>query len=173
MNKQLIVLVVASLAMLQSKNVWAQLIPKPGLIVGGNLMYAKPSSDFSNTHSYGIGAEAYGGLGWGKTFVTATAGIGSFKSSTPEAGNITYTPLKVGVRRFLLGKLIFANTDIGIAFLKDKQTGANKTRFTRGVGAGVRFMGLEGSLYYDGWKSINQSGYSNSLNFKLGMSFAL
>ncbi|MDB5191019.1 MAG: hypothetical protein JWQ96_582 [Segetibacter sp.] len=143
---------------------------KPGFTIGGNLLYAKPSGKFANAYNFGGGGEVFGGMGLGKTYLIATAGAAAFKPDGDQ-GTLTYLPLKIGVKHYLLLNKIFVNGDIGTASVKAR--GLQSKRFTRGIGAGVRFLGLEAGLYYDGWKNENTSGYSNSLNAKVGWSFKL
>ncbi len=46
-------------------------ISKPGITLGGNLLYAKPKGDFANAYKFGGGGEVFGGIGLGKTFIIA------------------------------------------------------------------------------------------------------
>lgn len=151
-------------------NTHAQIV-KPGVMVGGNLQYAKPSGDFRNTHNYGLGAEAFAGVGLGKTFLVGTIGISSFHSTVNEVGNITYIPMKLGVRQFLFGRTLFVNADLGSG--KVKVNGNSDKRFLVGFGAGARFLGVEAQVYFDGWKNQNSTAFSNSMLFKVGTSLVL
>ncbi len=166
--KPILFSVATFLMMLCVTNLHAQM-KRPGLMVGGNLQYAQPKGNFSNAYNYGLGAETFGGIGFGKTFVVGTIGISHFKAGAANAENITYTPVKGGIRQFIIGKQLFVNADIGVATVKTKEL--KESRFTRGIGAGVRLLGLEASVYYDGWKSINTSGFSNNMAIKVGTSF--
>ncbi len=146
-------------------------ISKPGITLGGHLIYAKPKGDFANAYKFGGGGEVFGGIGLGKTFIIATAGFSKFAAhSDSHSGWLTYTPLKIGLKHFLFRKLLFVNADIGKATVKNKNF--NESRFTRGIGVGVKLLGLEAGLYYDGWKNVNAGGFSNSLNIKFGWSIS-
>jgi hypothetical protein len=149
-------------------NLHAQL-KRPGLMLGGNVQYAQPNGTFKQSYNYGLGAEAFGGVGFGKTFVVGTMGISHFKAGNRTVNNITYTPVKGGIRQFIIGRQVFVNADIGVAKVKTNEL--SESRFTRGIGAGVRLLGLEASINYDGWKSITTNGFSNSTTIKIGTSF--
>lgn len=147
-------------------------IPKPGVTLGGYLIYAKPKGDFAKTYRFGGGGELFGGVGINKTFIIATAGFSQFKAGLDNhSGSLTYTPVKIGVRQFILGKILFINADLGRAVVKNKTF--KEARFTRGIGLGAKLLGLQAALYYDGWKNKNARGFSNSVNFKLGWGLSL
>jgi len=85
--------------------------------------------------------------------------------------NDKISPLKIGLKQFLFRKILFVNADIGKAIVKNRTF--NETRFTRGFGIGAKLLGLEFSLYSDGWKNVNARGFSNTLDFKAGWSLSL
>jgi hypothetical protein len=161
-----------SILLLTAITVEAQII-KPGVTLGINLLGALPQGDFKDEYSLGAGGEIFGGVGWGRTFLLATAGYSAFKAASDngKGGILTYIPLKIGVKQYFLRKLLFINADLGIASVKNKLF--NESRFTRGVGAGIKLLGLEAGLYYDGWKNIDPQakGFQNSIFSKLGYSF--
>ncbi len=165
----------ASFALIWLFNAAAQAqIKRPHLLVGANVSYFKPQGNFANENKFGVGGEISGGIGTGKTFLVATLGTSSFfVDNKIAASNLTIKPVKVGIRQFFLVKRIFINGDLGMASVKDKTTGSSQNRFTRGIGAGVRLFGLEGGLYYGGWKSINTTGFSNSVQVKIGWGMVL
>jgi hypothetical protein len=165
-------LILAITFLVATSDISAQL-KRPGIIGGANVMYAMPSGSFHDTHSYGYGAEAFAGASLGKTYFVGTIGIANFKAFREEDGDIRYTPIKAGVRRYFLLKKLFINGDVGVALVKNKTTNKAESRILRGFGAGVRLFGLEGSLYYDGFKSMSSSGFSNSLNAKVGITIVI
>jgi hypothetical protein len=147
-------------------------IQKPGVTLGGYVIYAKPKGDFAKAYRFGGGGEVFGGAGFGKTFIIATAGFSQFKAgSDSHLGTLTYTPVKIGVRQFIFRKVLFINADLGMATVKNKTF--NEMSFTRGIGAGAKLLGLQAALYYDGWKNKKTSGFSNSMNFKVGWGLSL
>ncbi len=147
-------------------------IQKPGVTLGGYVIYAKPKGDFAKTYNFGGGGEVFGGVGISKTFIIATTGFSQFKAASDNhLGALNYTPFKIGVRQFILGKILFINADLGRATVKNKTF--NETRFTRGFGFGAKLLGLQAALYYDGWKNKNAGGFSNSVNIKLGWGLSL
>jgi len=81
-------------------------LKKPGFIAGANVMYAMPSGSFHDTHSYGYGAEAFAGASLGKTYFVATMGVSNYKAFNENVGDLKYTPIKAGVRRYFLLKKI-------------------------------------------------------------------
>ena len=159
------------LSFLMIQNAQAQ-ISKPGITLGGYLLYSKPKGSFENSYKFGGGGEIFGGVGLGKSYVIATAGFSQFKPvSASHEGSLTYTPVKIGLKRFLFKRILFVNADVGRATVKNQVF--NVSRFTRGVGVGAKLLGLEAGLYYDGWKKVNSAGYSNTFNVKVGMSLGL
>lgn len=135
-------------------------------------MYAKPKGDFATAYNYGIGGEVFGGIGYGKTFLVATLGWSGFQAGNNYPyGNLTYVPVKVGLKRFIAGRHLFVNGDVGFASVKNQSFSGSQ--FTRGIGVGAKLLGIEAGLYYDGWKNKNTGGYSNSLDVKFGWSFSL
>lgn len=147
-------------------------IPKPGLTLGGYLIYARPKGDFAEAYKFGGGGEIFGGAGINKTFIIATVGLSKFKAeSGSQLGTLTYAPLKIGVRQFIVGKILFINADLGRAIVKNKAF--NESRFTRGFGIGAKLLGMQAALYYDGWKNVKASGFSNSVNIKVGWGLSL
>ena len=147
-------------------------LSKPGITLGGNLMYTKPKGNFAESYKSGGGGEVFGGVGFGKTYVVATAGLSKFNTQSGlHTGTLTYTPLKVGLKHFLFKKILFVNADIGKAIVKNRIF--KESRFTRGFGVGAKLLSLEAALYYDGWKNVNARGFSNTLDFKVGWSLSL
>jgi hypothetical protein len=146
-------------------------IKKPGVTLGGYAIFSKPQTSFANFYDFGGGAEIFGGVGWGNTFIIGTAGFSAFKAASSSYGTLSYVPLKLGVKQFFLKKHLFINSDVGMASVKNKVL--NESRFTRGIGAGAKLLGVEAGLYYDGWKNHNAKGFSNMLNVKLGWSISL
>lgn len=147
-------------------------IKKPGITIGGSLLGAVPQGNFKNAYSFGAGAEVFGGIGLGNTFIIATLGYSAYEAkSNAESGTLTYKPIKVGIKQFLLLKRLFINGDIGVASVKNKNY--NASVFTSGIGAGVRLLGIEVGLYYDGWKNPDAGGFSNSVAGKLSYSISL
>lgn len=172
MRKEPFVHTILFIILILSVSITHAQIKKPGFTFGGSLIYSIPRGNFDNAYNRGLGAEAYAGIGVGNTFIIGTLGIATYGAEKENnAGRLTYTPVKVGLKQFFLAKRLFVNADLGLARVKNKLT--DSKQFTRGIGAGVRLLGLEAGLYYDGFKNKNQSGFSNSLNAKVGWSFSL
>ncbi len=158
---------------LSSHPVFAQ-VKKPGLLIGANINYTAPKGNFARDFKGGPGAEITGGVGMGKTYLVATLGYSYLiDRGSAETSNLTYKPVKIGVRQYILAKRVFVNADIGRATIKNKSKGTTESALTRGVGAGFRLFGLETALYYDGFKNKNSGGFSNSLQYKLGWNITL
>src|SRR6185503_5201043 len=129
--------------------------------------YASPvKKSFSDNYGYGMGAEAGAGIGAGKTFFTGTVGYSFFDArSGTEASNLTYIPIKFGVRKYFLpANLIFLHADAGMAKLKVKG-GDNFSRFTADVGGGVKLGPLELGIAYDGFVD---DGFNSWVSIKAG-----
>jgi hypothetical protein len=70
--------------------------------------YATPvQNSFKNDYNYGVGADAGVGIGTGKTKLVGTVGYMVFDAKSGEVGNITYVPMKVGIRRYFFPALIY------------------------------------------------------------------
>ncbi|THU37114.1 hypothetical protein FAM09_19375 [Niastella caeni] len=137
--------------------------------------YASPvQSSFKNDYNFGLGAEGGVGIGTGKTFFTGTVGYTVFDARSGEVGNITYVPMKVGLRRYFLpANLLFIHADAGVAHIKDKTTNSTYSRFTADVGAGAKLGPFEVGVAYDGFSRSGSSGYASWLAFKAGWRFGL
>jgi hypothetical protein len=137
--------------------------------------YASPvQNSFKNDYNYGVGAEGGVGIGFGaKTFLTGTVGYTVFNSPSKEVGNITYVPMKVGLRRYLLpGNLLFVHADAGIGKIKDKTDNSSYSRFSADIGAGAKLGPFEIGVAYDGFARKDE-GYATWLAFKAGWRFGL
>src|SRR4051812_35428712 len=87
----------------------------------GHAVYSVPAGGvFKDNYKYGAGAEAGVGVGLlGKTFFTGTVGYTSFRHSNANpTGNISFVPIKAGVRRYLFAKMIFIHGDLGVGLIK-------------------------------------------------------
>lgn len=134
--------------------------------------YATPvQNDFKNNYGFGLGAEAGLGIGTGKTFFTGTVGYTFFDAqSESAAGNLTYVPVKAGIRRYILpGNLLFIHADAGVATIKIKG-GDSFSRFTADVGAGAKLGPFEIGVAYDGFTG---TGNASWLEFKAGWKLGL
>jgi hypothetical protein len=152
----------------------AQLFKKPGITFGANLYFANPQGDFKNEYKGGLGGEVKGGVGLGNTYVVATLGYTAFAAkSGNEFGTLTSKPMKIGIKRYFLAKRLFINSDLGVTNLKDKTMSTSTTSFSKGIGGGVRLLGMEAALYYDSWGKQHTSGTANSVLFKIGYNLTL
>lgn len=144
--------------------------------VFAHAQYATPmQSDFKNNYNFGLGGEAGAGIGTGKTKLTGTIGYTYFDAKSGGAGNITYIPMKLGVRRYFLpANLIFIHADAGVASIKDKTIDATYSRFTADVGAGAKLGPMDVGIAYEGFSNrTGSSGFTSWLAFKLGWRFGL
>lgn len=149
-------------ANLQFSSVSAQL---PKALVFGNVTYANPTGSFKDYSNYGVGYEIGGGVGFGKTILMASIGHMRFHIPNPtpsgllfEAANedIKFTPVKLGVRRYLLLGL-FLNGNLGMAVRKWNGNSANYFLYEAGAGYKLGFFEL-GAAY---------TGYSSSGRIKV------
>ena len=165
-----------SLLFLCFANAKAQLgiVKKPGISIGANFIYSMPQGSFKDSYQMGVGGELFGGVGWGSTYLLASVGITGYKHQGSYSNTLTAVPVKIGLKKYFLLKKIFITGDIGSVAIKSN--GEKVNAFTAGFGAGVRLLGLELSLYQNTFKNngaYSSVGYSNSLNAKIGWSFAL
>ncbi len=145
---------------------------KPGLLLGVNAVYSKPSANFSNSYKAGIGGEIVGGIGLGKTFLVATAGSTRFISNK-EATDFTYQPFKVGIRQYIFGKRLFINADLGTAKIRHSNKDEVESQPMQSFGAGARLLGFELGVAYEGWNNSITGKNNNSILYKLGWSVGL
>jgi hypothetical protein len=138
--------------------------------------YASPvQNSFKHDYNFGAGAEGGVGIGPGKTKFIGTIGYTVFNASSKGMRNITYIPMKVGIRKYFLpAKLLFINADAGVAHIKDKTINSSYSRFTGDVGAGIKLGLFEMGIAYNGFASRQgYSGYASWLEFKAGWRFGL
>lgn len=165
------ILVIFTATFVTATSLQAQL-KKPGFILGAGFIYSNSRGNFGNEFSRGLGAEIRGGIGLGKTYLVASTGYAYFFGKH-DNDNLPVRPFKIGLRRYILGKKIFINTDIGRATIKDKIKGTNEVHNLRGFGAGAHLLGLEAAINYEGWDNAGSNGFSNSLQYKIGWNFKL
>src|SRR4051794_3142332 len=120
MKKYWLLLAIYALFLLAANSVSAQtsLIKKPGVTVGGNLIYSIPQGQFADRYKFGFGGEVYAGVGWGSTFLIGTIGAARFEKQSSVSNSISTVPLKIGLRKYLLLKRLFINGDLGSTSVK-------------------------------------------------------
>ena len=146
------------------------------IFIFAHAQYANPlDSYFNRNYGYGIGFEAGAGIGFDRTFLMGTAGYSSFSAnSTNPYGQLTYVPLKIGIRHYLLiGKILFIQADAGVGHVQNDQI--NGSRFSGDVGLGVKLGPFVVIADYDGFtrSEPESSGYSSWLGIKAGIRFGL
>ena len=140
-------------------------------------IYSVPvNNDMTNNYRFGAGGEIGAGVGMKKTFVTGTVGYSVFSSkSTPTINiknNLNYTPIRVGLRHYVFGKLVYVKGDVGLANVKI-QSGSGSSKFTSSLGAGVKFGGIEVETDYEGVKIPNTNTNGSWFGLKAGFYFGL
>jgi len=140
-------------------------------------VYSSPvDSYFKSGYKFGAGAEAGVGVGLlGKTFFTGTVGYSDFiHSSGNSSGNISYIPVKIGIRHYLFAKILFVHADLGAGFINSTAYSSSSTKFAADIGAGVKLLGLEIIADYDGFtRSDPSSGFSSWIAIKAGFNIGL
>ncbi|HTQ27551.1 MAG TPA: hypothetical protein VMI35_05455 [Puia sp.] len=139
-------------------------------------LYAMPSdSYFKHNFNNGYGVEGGAGIGLGSTFFIGTIGYSSFGSTSQSSlGNTSYTPIKGGLRQYILvGKIIFLQVDAGVAHVKNEVV--NGSRFSGDLGLGVKLGPFEVMASYDGFARSDgePSGYSSWIGIKAGARLGL
>ncbi len=145
----------------------------PKTLVYGNFTIATPqSTDFAKAYNAGNGIEIGGGIGIGKTLLIGSTGYIQYQAqSVNTLGDLKVIPIKVGLRRYLVGKL-FVNGQVGAAIESYGKSSSTGTKFLYEVGTGVKILHLvEVGLGYTSYQSaaVPNSNY-NSLLFKVGFS---
>jgi len=140
----------------------------------GHAVYDKPvQNNFKDKYNWGVGGEIGAGIGANKTFFTGTLGYTKFNAiSGNTAGNLTYVPIKLGIRQYVFAKILFLNANAGIATLNPKN-GDSQSRFTADVGVGAKLAGLDLGINYDGYAANNPSGWASWISFKAGFRIGL
>ncbi len=132
----------------------------PKALVFGNVTYGNPTGSFKDISNNGIGYELGGGIGFGKTILIGSVGYMQYHIPNPTpAGlvlesseqNIKFTPLKIGIRRYLfLG--LFVNGNLGMAIRKWGNT-PSTNYFLYEAGAGYKLGFFEVGAAYTGYSS--------------------
>jgi hypothetical protein len=148
----------------------------PKALVYGNFTIGTPQGiDFTKAYNAGNGIEIGGGIGIGKTMLIGITGYIQYQAQTANTlGDLKVIPIKVGIRRYLVGKL-FVNGQVGAAIESYGKSSVTGTKFLYEVGAGVKILHLvEVGLGYTGYQSaaVPTINY-NSLLFKVGFSIKL
>jgi hypothetical protein len=147
----------------------------PKALVFGNLTYANPSgSSFISNYKNGIGFEVGAGVGLGKTVFIGSLGYMNYNAFNNSANNLKLMPVKLGVRRYLVGKL-FVNGNIGLAIQSyDNISSSSASSFLYEIGAGVKVLKIfELGVAYTGWKLNNYDTQAGAILFKLGTSIKI
>lgn len=137
-------------------------------------VYSIPNgSSFKNAYNFGAGGEAGIGVGLlGKTFITGTIGFTDFvHSSANPNGNLTYVPIKVGIRHYLFARILYIHGDIGAGNTKQNKIDYSATKVAGDLGVGVKLAAFELQADYEGLIGNNPSGSWFAL--KAGFNFGL
>jgi hypothetical protein len=169
MQKKLIILSFCCAVTIATK---AQL---PKVLAYGNVLVAAPNNtDFKNNYNTGFGGEVGVGFGLGKTLLTGSVGYLEFNSyGNNTIGNLQVIPVKLGIRRYLIGKL-FVSAQGGLAMQQLKESSISGSPFIYEVGAGVKVLKLiELGLGYNSFTPKGLPYDANSILYKAGFSIKL
>lgn len=149
----------------------------PKALIYGNFTAASPQgTDFTKNFANGSGFEIGGGFGIGKTLIIGSTGYINYLASTGTTtyGDLSVIPIKVGFRRYLVGKL-FVNGQIGTAIESYSKSSVTGSKFLYEVGAGVKIIHLIeiGAAYTSYQSAATPTTNYNSLLFKVGFSVKL
>jgi hypothetical protein len=137
----------------------------------GHAEYASPVGKLRESNNSGFGLEAGAGIGMKKTFITGTTGMTWLvvnRRGTVSQGGLRYTPLKLGIRRYMLLKNLFIKGEAGFATMKVIDTDNKTTKLTSSFGAGVKLTRLEFLVDYN-----TVAGYGSWVGLKVGFAFGL
>jgi len=136
----------------------------------GHAEYASAQGKLKDANDQGIGGEVGVGIGMTKTFFIGTIGSTWFKAvNNNPLGTLRYSPVKVGIRRYIFRKNLFIKADAGLANMKYSKASEGDSRLTYGAGVGVKFTGLEVIGDYTGVSG----GYGSWLSVKAGFTIGL
>lgn len=163
-------------------------IPKlPKVLAFANFTYANPANaDFKQISNNGVGFEAGAGLGLGKTLLTASFGSISYNipnttatvpgiAFTSSSSHLKVTPLKLGIRRYLIAGL-FLNANMGVAVQKyDNSSSSGGSTFLYEGGGGLKLGFLELGAAYTGFNLAGTSRpvTANAWLLKAGLAIKL
>ncbi len=114
----------------------------------GHAEYASVTGDLKKFNDNGLGVEAGVGIGMNKTFFVGTIGSTWLRAvdDRPDLftfSTLRYTPVKVGIRRYIFRKNLFLKADAGLANMKYSKASDGDSKFTYTAGAGFKFTGFE------------------------------
>ncbi len=157
----------------------------PKVLAFANFTYANPSNTaFKNVSNNGYGFEAGAGLGFGKTLIIASLGQMSYNipnastvsgvAFTSSSSKLKVTPLKVGIRRYLIAGL-FLNGNLGVAMQKYDNSTTTGSTFLYEAGAGFKLGFFELGAAYTGFNLAGTSPTisANALLLKAGLAIKL
>ncbi|KAJ1497553.1 hypothetical protein HMI54_013529 [Coelomomyces lativittatus] len=138
--------------------------------VFGHAEYASAQGKLKDANDQGLGGEVGVGIGMSKTFFTGTIGSTWFKAvNNNPLGSLRYSPVKVGIRRYIFRKNLFVKADAGLANMKYSKADEGNSKFTYGAGVGFKFTGFEVIGDYTGVSG----GYGSWLSVKAGFTIGL
>jgi len=146
----------------------------PKVLAFANFTYANPSNtSFKNISNNGVGFEAGAGIGMGKTLIIASLGQMSYNIPSTSS-HLKVTPLKIGVRRYLVAGL-FLNGNLGVAMQKYDNSTVTGSNFLYEAGAGWKLGFLELGAAYTGFNLAGTSPTvtANALLLKAGLAIKL
>jgi hypothetical protein len=152
-------------------DIQAQVI-KPSFTLGFGAAFAQPMDHLKEGFKYGVGGDVYGGVGWGKTYLVATAGYRAFLEDVQfDAKALSYVPVKLGIRQYVFSRRLYIQGNAGMASVGYRNE--TETAFTYDIGGGIRLAGFEIAAFFDAFKPKNATVYSTSVNGRIGYSFSL
>jgi hypothetical protein len=137
----------------------------------GHAEYASAVGKLRDANNSGLGIEGGVGVGMSKTFVVGTIGTTWFaanKRSGLSNGGIKYTPIKLGLRRYILLKNLFVKGDIGLATMKYIDTDNKSSNLTTSFGAGIKFTTFEAVVDYN-----SVTTYGSWIGLKVGIALGI
>jgi hypothetical protein len=144
------------------------------LFFNGNIQYSAPLDEsFTNYYSSGLGVNVGIGVGMNKTFITGTTGYSRFfAKSDVDIDGMNYIPIKLGVRHYIVGKMVFLNAAAGVAIENERDV-ETQTKFAGDVGGGVKIKSFEAILNFETFKETDPLGWATWIGIKAGWNFSL
>lgn len=130
---------------------------------------------FSENFGFGSGIDVGGGIAVMHTYLTGKVGYSRFfKKSGSSVSDLNYIPVTFGLRQYFNEEFFYVYGDAGFAFINSKSMYKGETKFTGGVGLGLKFDNrVEAQIGYHGVNSKKPYDWISWFELKVGYNWGL